>query len=146
MAMSFDRDDLPRAARVIAADVSTVYETVAQVERWSSWVPEVIAPIRVVDDNNYELTRSIDGTTRTHRLRVTGRGPTHTFFAQVDDEHGLYFRTRPQQAGTHVEVVSERIKAPPWWRFTNSRREFRRRSAGLERMLALLATHLERSV
>jgi hypothetical protein len=145
MSTSFDRHDLPRAERVIAADVSAVYKTVAQVDQWSSWVPEVIAPIRVLDDNNYELTRAGDGTTRTHRLRVTGRGPTHTFFAQVDDEHRLYFRTRPQQAGTQVEVVSELISKRPWWRFSSSRREFNRRSASLERLLALLATHLERS-
>jgi hypothetical protein len=113
-ASPFERDDLARAERVIAADVADVYRVLDDVQRWPSWVDGVVAPVHVLDEHTYEVSLIRKGQTTAHRVSVTTRGPVHTLYAQVDEEYRIYFRTAPHPEGTRIVVVTEPVAKRRW--------------------------------
>ena len=111
----FDQEGLPSAQRVIAGEVADVYGVIDQIDRWSLWVDGLVAPVRTIGAGAFEMSSVREGTTTTHQLVITGRGPVHTLFAEVDGQYRICFRTRPSAGGTHVHVVAEPIGKPRLW-------------------------------
>jgi hypothetical protein len=139
----FERADLPKAGRTIAAAVADVYGAIEAIERWPSWIHGVAAPVQVLGDDAFDVSWVHDGAMTTHRVVVVARGPVHTLFAQVDQRHRIYFRTRPVPAGTHVELVAEQLDEPRWWTRLFRTRRMARTSDRLRSLLDQLATHVE---
>lgn len=145
MTFPVEQDDVARAERVIAADVEEVYRAIEAVDRWSSWVDGVVAPVTKLDDATFELSRVHDGKMTAHHVEITARGPVHSLTTEVDHRSRLQFFTRPHPSGTHVEAVSEPIDTRGWLTRRRNRRRAQRGGAQLEVMLERLAADLEGS-
>ena len=143
MTFPIEQRDVARAERVIAADVEEVYRTIEAVDRWSSWVDGVIAPVKTVDDRTFEVSRVHDGRMTAHHVAITARGPVHSLTVEVDRVYRMQFRTRPHPSGAHVEVITEPIVKRSWWTRLLNRRRDQGAGARLETMLERLAAHLE---
>lgn len=141
--LPFDRDDLPRATRVIDAPIAAVYETIATPDRWPTWMPDVIEPVIVKSGDRFVFRSQGRGAVEHHDAHVITRGPTHAFAVEIDETERLYFRTRPSPTGTKVDVVAERIAPPKGWRRSSSRRQRDDRARSLESALAQLAAGIE---
>ena len=132
------------AERVLPNDVDTVYRAIEAVDRWSSWIEGVVAPVTKIDDTTFELTRVHNGAMTTHRVVITARGPVHSLTTEVDGAYRLDFRTRPHPSGTSLEVCAEPLDAGGWWARRTNRRRGARAGAQLETLIDGLAAHLAR--
>lgn len=118
----FERADLPRATRVVAAPVADVYAVVTDVEQWPTWIPEVLEPVIAKGDDRYLFRTQHDGRTDHNEGLVIVRGPTHTFGLQIDASDRIWFRTRPSPTGTKVDLVLEPFGTSTWRHRLRSRR------------------------
>ncbi len=128
--------------RVLAVDVDTVYHVIETVDRWSSWIDGVVAPVKALDDRTFELSRVHDGHITTHHVEITARGPVHSLTMEVDQAYRLEFRTRPHPEGTHLEVMAGPLVARSWRARRTNRRRGERAGAQLETLIDGLAAHL----
>jgi hypothetical protein len=144
MAPDAQQPDLPSAQRVIGADIAEVYAVLAEPRTWHTWIDGVAPPVKDLGGDVFEVTNTDEGSTRTHRVVVTARGPVHTLFTEVDDAYRVEFRTRPDLGGTAVHVVATPIGKPKWWQGWFRRRATPdRQSKQLKDLLAQLANHFE---
>lgn len=141
--LPFDRDDLPRATRLIDAPIATVYETIATPDRWPTWMPGVIEPVILKPGDRFVFLSQDTSLVEHHEARVITRGPTHAFAVQIDETERLYFRTRPSPTGTKVDVVAEPMTPPKGWRRRVNRKRLTDRTRSLESALARLATAIK---
>lgn len=130
------------AERVIAADVAAVYRTIEAVDRWSSWVEGVVAPVKALDHKSFEVSRVHDGRITTHHVEITARGPVHSLTVEVDHRYRIQFRTRPHPSGAHVKVMTEPFDASGWLERRSNRRRGQRAGVQLEPLLDRLSAHL----
>lgn len=138
----FDRADLPRHTRVLPGPVTAAYDAVTDVARWPAWMPNLLEPVITKSSDHFLFRASRDGRIEHHEGTVILRGPTHTFAVQVGEAR-LWFRTRPNAAGTKVDVVLER-SAPGSMRLrVGGRRRRARDEQWVEAVLDGLAAHLE---
>lgn len=140
--LPFDRDDLPRATRVVGAPVGEVYATVTAVERWPEWVPAVLDPVIAKGDERYLFRSRRDGRIDHNEGRVVLRGPTHTFGVQIDAGARVWFRTRPTSAGTKVDLVLEPVGAASWRQRIGGRRRRAQQEQWVTGALEGLTAHL----
>ena len=102
----FDAPGLPREERLLSAPLDVVYHLLDEIPLWPVWMTTLSGPAERVAPDTFVVRarpflRQFD-----HVVRVTGRGPTHTLFVDIDDgAFSVHFRTRPQVSGTLVEVV-----------------------------------------
>jgi hypothetical protein len=99
--------------------------------------------IRAVDDDRFDVSWVAGGEINNRNVAVIARGPTYSLSFDVDGRWQLHFHTRPDRAGTHVEVVAEPISPSRWTRSRN-RRHLRGHSARLGSLLDQLAARVER--
>ena len=118
----FERTDLPRATRVVAAPVADVYAVVTDVTQWPSWMPELLDPVIAKGDDRYLFRRQRNGRTDHNEGVVVVRGPTHTFGVQIDAAERVWFRTRPSPSGTKVDLVLQPFGAATWRQRLRGRR------------------------
>jgi len=128
---------------MLVAEIADVYRAIDAVDRWPLWVGGVVAPVRALGGQTFEVSRIRDGTTTSHRVVITARGPAHTLNMEVDQRYRVYFRTRPHPSGTHVEVVAEPLGKPNWRHRLLRRRRTQERSALLNSLLDRLAARVE---
>ena len=139
----FERADLPRAERTIAAEVAEVYGALRAIDRWSLWLDEAAAPIRAVGQEAFELSWVRDGSMRTRRISVLAAGPVHALTLAVDQELLVHVRTRPHPQGTSVSVVLEALEPARRRERVFARRRTEQASARLRALLDELAAHIE---
>ena len=142
-ASAFERADLPTADRFIAAGVEDVYRVIEAVDGWPSWVDGVVAPVRALEGQAFEVSRVRDGRMTTQHIAITARGPFHTLSTEVDQHSRVHVRTRPLRLGTHVEVVVEPLGKPSRRGQWFARRRIAKCSAVLSSLLDQLAAHVE---
>ena len=138
----FDRTDLPRHTRVVGAPVTAAYETVTDVAGWPAWVPDLLDPVITKGSDHFLFRARREGRIEHHEGTVILRGPTHTFGVQVG-EGRLWFRTRPNPAGTKVEVVLERPTPRSMRMRLGGRRRRSREERWVEAILDGLAARVE---
>jgi hypothetical protein len=131
------------AERVIDADIAAVYDAIAQVGRWSTWMSAVVGSVELVGPQAYDLSAARDGVTNNHRVVVKARGPVHSFIVELDARWLLDFRCTPHVHGTSVRVTGQRLTRPSWRERITAKRQIETTSARLTSMLDQLAAHLE---
>jgi hypothetical protein len=131
------------AQRIIHADVADVYRAIDQVERWSSWMTAVVAPVLEVGPQAYDLSSTRGGSISRHRMVVRARGPVHSFVVELDGRWLLDFRCAPNGLGTSVRVTGQRLSKPKWRERRSAQRRAETSSERLGSLLDQLAVHVE---
>jgi hypothetical protein len=140
----FDQADIPRAERIVGADVADVYAVLEALDRWSTWVTAVNLHVSAVDAERFDVSWVADGEMKSRKVAVIARGRTYSLSFDVDGRWRMHFRTRPHQSGTHIQAVAEPVK-PSRWTQSRNRRRLADYSARLDSLLDQLAIRVERS-